>query len=70
MRTTLELDDELMKSLLQRHPGLSKREAVERAIRTHLAGETTERILALQGAVEVQDVSGELRRDRIIDRPR
>jgi Bacterial antitoxin of type II TA system, VapB len=35
MRTTLELDDGRMEALLARHPGATKREAVEIAIRAY-----------------------------------
>ncbi len=44
MRTTLDLSDALMDALLARHPGASKREAVETAIRAYLAADATERI--------------------------
>lgn len=64
MRTTLELDDDLMDALLARHPGASKRQAVERAIREYLAGDAARRLRALRGKVEIEDLSAELRRDR------
>jgi len=62
MRTTLEIDDELLASLLARHPGASKREAVERAIAGYLATDAAARTRALAGNVEIEDVSAELRR--------
>ena len=37
MRTTLDIDDDLLRTLLARHPGTSKREAVERAIAAYLS---------------------------------
>ena len=61
MRTTLELDDGLMEALLARHPGTSKREAVERAIRAYLKEDAVARIRALVGNVEIEDISRELR---------
>jgi Arc/MetJ family transcription regulator len=64
MRTTLELDDTLMEALLARHPGASKREAVEHALRTYLALDAVDRIRALRGKLEIEDLSPELRRDR------
>jgi hypothetical protein len=65
MRTTLELRDDLMRSLLARHPGESKRAAVEHAIEAYLAKDATEAVRSLAGAVPVEDVSAELRkRDR------
>jgi Arc/MetJ family transcription regulator len=62
MRTTLEIDDELLRSLLARHPGVSKREAVERAIAAYLGSDAVARARALAGHVEIEDVSAELRR--------
>ncbi len=64
MRTTLEIDDTLMDALLARHPGSSKREAVERAIQSYLANDAVARIRALRGKLAVDDLSAELRRDR------
>lgn len=64
MRTTLDLDDSLMEALLARHPGTSKREAVERAIRAYLSLDAVDRIRSLVGRLEIEDLSAELRRDR------
>jgi Arc/MetJ family transcription regulator len=64
MRTTLDLDDSLMDALLARHPGASKREAVENAVRAYLALDSIERIRALRGKLEIEDLSAELRRNR------
>ncbi len=61
MRTTLELDDVLMAALLDRHPGVSKKEAVERAIREYLSNDAVERLRVLRGALEIEDVSEQLR---------
>ena len=63
MRTTLEIRDDLMRSLLARHPGASKRRAVEHAIESYLSQEAATGARALAGRIRVQDVSGELRRD-------
>jgi hypothetical protein len=62
MRTTLDIDDDLLRALLARHPGATKREAVERAIRSHLAASGAERAKALAGRIEIEDVSTDLRR--------
>jgi Arc/MetJ family transcription regulator len=62
MRTTLEIDDELMSALLERHPGVSKKEAIERAIRDHLSNEAVQGLRALRGTLEIEDVSERLRR--------
>jgi Arc/MetJ family transcription regulator len=64
MRTTLDIDDELFAALLARHPGASKKEAVERAIREYLGRDAVARVRALIGKIEIEDVSAELRRDR------
>lgn len=62
MRTTLDIDDKLMETLLARHPGVSKTEAVERAIREYLKNDAVARLRALRGKIKVEDVSAELRR--------
>ena len=64
MRTTLDLDDRLFEALLARYPGVTKTEAVERAIREHLAGDAARRLRELRGRVQIDDLSRELRRDR------
>jgi hypothetical protein len=61
MRTTLDIDDDLLRALLARHPGVTKREAVERAISEYLAKDAASRTKALRGRVRIQDVSAELR---------
>lgn len=50
-----------MTSLLARLPGRSKTEAVEHAIDAFLANEAVERLKALAGTLEIEDLSGELR---------
>ncbi len=62
MRTTLDIDDELMESLLVRHPQMSKTEAIETAIRTYLAHEAAKWLRENAGKIEIEDVSSELRR--------
>lgn len=64
MRTTLDLDDRLFDALMARYPGVTKTEAVERAIREHLAQESARRLRELRGQVEIVDLSDELRSDR------
>lgn len=64
MRTTLDLDDRLFQALMARYPGVTKTEAVERAIREHLAHDAAERLRALRGQVDIEDLTRELRRDR------
>jgi hypothetical protein len=62
MRTTLDIDDHLLEALLARHPGVSKREAVERAIAGYLSKDAAARTMALRGSLEIEDASVELRR--------
>jgi hypothetical protein len=61
VRTTLDIDDTLMQTLLARHPGVSKTEAIEQAIRAHLRDDAVARIRHLAGSVEIDDVSADLR---------
>ncbi len=62
MRTTLDIDDELLKALMARHPGASKREAVERAIAEYLSKDAAARARALVGHIPIEDSSADLRR--------
>lgn len=61
MRTTLDIDDDLLRALLARHPGVTKREAVERAIAEYLTKDAAARTKALRGRIRIEDVSPELR---------
>jgi hypothetical protein len=61
MRTTLDLDDRLMESLMARHPGESKTKAVEAAIAEHLRRGAVDWLLDNAGSIEIEDVSAELR---------
>lgn len=66
MRTTLDIDDELMGELLSRLPGVSKTSAIERAIASFLNRQTVEQLTQLAGTLEIEDVSAEFRsRDRM-----
>ena len=62
IRTTLDIDDELLRALLARHPGASKREAVERAIADYLSRDAAARARSLAGHLEIEDLTPELRR--------
>jgi hypothetical protein len=65
VRTTLDLDDEMMEALLARLPGMSKTEAIETAVQTFLADDAAARLRRLAGTVEIRDLSQVLRsRDR------
>jgi len=61
MRTTLDIDDSLLKSLLERHPGASKTEAIECALRSYLESGAVARLIDLAGKLDIEDVSAELR---------
>ncbi|HEU5143339.1 MAG TPA: type II toxin-antitoxin system VapB family antitoxin [Solirubrobacterales bacterium] len=61
MRTTLDIDDRLMESLMARHPGQSKTKAVEAAIEEHLRRGAVDWLLAHAGKIEIEDVSAEMR---------
>jgi Arc/MetJ family transcription regulator len=62
MRTTLDLDDELMGALLARFPGSSKTHAVETAIRAYLTSDSASRLRQLAGSIEIEDLSEALRK--------
>ena len=65
MRTTLDIDDNLLAVLLDRYPGLSKTEAIEAALRAHLAEDAVSRLRRLAGTLDIEDVSAASRaRDR------
>ena len=65
IRTTLDIDDDLMTTLLARLPGRSKTDAIEHAIEAFLAGDAVDRLKKLAGTLEIEDLSRELRsRDR------
>jgi hypothetical protein len=61
IRTTLDIDDRLMESLMARHPGISKTKAVEAAIEDHLRRGAVDWLLANAGKIEIEDVSKEMR---------
>jgi len=62
MRTTLELDDALIAALMERHPDLSKTDAIEAAIKTYLMDTAIQRLRSRAGYFDIADVSAELRR--------
>jgi hypothetical protein len=61
MRTTLDLDDYLMETLMARHPGESKTKAVEAAIEDHVRRGAKDRLLKMRGKLDIEDVSKEMR---------
>jgi len=61
IRTTLDIDDDLMRTLLDRLPGRSKTDAIEHAIEVFLADDAVDRLKSLAGTMEIEDLSHELR---------
>jgi Arc/MetJ family transcription regulator len=61
MRTTLDLDDQLMQALMARHPGETKTKAVEAAIADHVRRGAVDWLLENAGKIEIEDASTELR---------
>jgi Arc/MetJ family transcription regulator len=65
MRTTLDIDDDLLAALLARYPGHSKTEAIEAALRAYLADDAVSRLRRLAGTLDIDDVAASMRaRDR------
>lgn len=70
MRTTLDLDDELVTALLARHPGISKTEAIETAIRSYLTESAVAGLRELAGTLDIHDTSATARWIEARDGPR
>lgn len=63
MRTTLDIDDELMNALTSEYPNLSKTEAIETVIRRSLSEAAAEGLRRIAGSLEIEDASEASRRD-------
>ncbi|HLQ33136.1 MAG TPA: type II toxin-antitoxin system VapB family antitoxin [Chloroflexota bacterium] len=61
MRTTLDIEDWLLEALMQRYPGVTKTEAIERALESYLEADAVSRLIGLAGSFEIEDVSREVR---------
>jgi len=61
MRTTLDLEDDLMEALMARHPEMTKTKAVETAIEDHVRRGAVDWLLRMRGKIEIEDVSKEMR---------
>jgi hypothetical protein len=61
IRTTLDIDDQLITTLLARLPGRSKTDAIEHAIEAFLANDSVGRLKGLAGTMDIEDLSHELR---------
>ena len=55
MRTTLDIDDELMTNLLEQYPGKSKTQAIEQAIREHLYQTAAKELIAMAGTIDIDE---------------
>lgn len=62
MRTTLDLDDVLLAALRARLPGVSKTEAIQRAVRFYLIHDAADQLRQLSGTLDIEDVSARMRR--------
>lgn len=62
MRTTLDIDDELLDALMDQLPAASKTEAIQTAIEAYLSRRSVARLRELAGTVDIEDVSGASRR--------
>lgn len=61
MRTTLDIDDSLLRDLMARLPGASKTEAIETAIGAYVGRDALRQLREMAGDVEIEDASEELR---------
>ncbi len=61
MRTTLEIDDELLDALMERLPTASKTEAIATAIEAYVSHGSVARLRQMAGGVDVEDISPALR---------
>jgi Arc/MetJ family transcription regulator len=61
VRTTLDLDDDLLAALAARHPDLSKTEAIEMAVRHYVTESAIDELRRLAGTLDIADASRELR---------
>lgn len=64
IRTTLDLDDNLIAALMARYPDSSRTEAIERAVEAYLRDDAKRRLLDLAGTIEIDDVTPDRRYDR------
>ncbi|MEO7197256.1 MAG: type II toxin-antitoxin system VapB family antitoxin [Solirubrobacterales bacterium] len=61
MRTTLDIDDQLLQALLARLPQASKTEAIETAISSFVGRDAVRNLAEMAGTVEIEDLSQALR---------
>lgn len=61
MRTTLDIDEELLEALMTRLPATSKTEAIETAISAFVGRDAVRGLTEMAGNVDVEDLSRTLR---------
>ena len=61
MRTTLDIDEDLLDALMMRMPAASKTEAIETAISAFVGRDAVRRLTEMAGSVDVDDLSSTLR---------
>jgi hypothetical protein len=61
VHTTLDIEDDLIATLLARLPGRSKTEAVEHAIRSFSSSDAVDRLKLLADTLEIDDLADTLR---------
>lgn len=61
MRTTLDIDEQLLEALMTRLPQASKTEAIETAISAYVGRDALRRLTEMAGDIEVEDLSRALR---------
>ncbi|MFL5956671.1 MAG: type II toxin-antitoxin system VapB family antitoxin [Solirubrobacterales bacterium] len=64
MRTTLDIDDDLMEALMRRLPGKSKTEAIEEAISEFVRADAVRQLREMAGTVEFDDAALDREADR------
>lgn len=62
MRTTLDINDELLDALMKRLPDATKTEAIEAAIGAYVGREALAQLRGMAGTVDIEDASAGLRR--------
>jgi Arc/MetJ family transcription regulator len=64
VRTTLDIDDDLMEALMRRLPGKSKTEAIEEAITEFVRADAVRQLQEMAGTVEFDDAALDREADR------
>jgi metal-responsive CopG/Arc/MetJ family transcriptional regulator len=62
MRTTLTIDDELMREITKETGKKAPLEAIREALQAYVQQQKLKKVLALRGTMDIEDYSQELRR--------